>query len=650
MRHSCPTLRSGARHILPLLALLSIPALPGVGAAQNVNYSVFPTYEELRWDDAFGLEHARMPGVRVGIDFGPFFSLQPFYAWENDVAIRDGLVPTGEAEVSELFDVKLFGAEFQVNFGSGTLVPFVKAGGGVLRTDDEVDGRQDRILLRGGGGVGLSLGNRARVEVYGERLTTRISESFIPGAIDPEDHPEDGLVNSLVLGAGVRLPLGGGFQDGEQGFGILPGIFVEPYVTRIDFDSRLRLARQYTAGGRVGIDLNQNVGLRAYYWRGVDEDFGEWDDVEGYGAEFQFALNTGPGISPFLLVGGGRVQFKDDFTDLDGIARDREDHLTLGGGIAIGLSDHTRIELGARSLLMTVGEEIADVTSPNQLVSNWQYSAGISLAFGARPREPTGATPADPARTAIEREVAALREENERLRRGEDPARVSAVAGDTIPMPRTITVPVPEVGEIILRYGPGYATGADGVVVVDSVALQPAQIEAIVREAVRQELERAGIEPGAAAPAPPAAVPVQPAPPGTYLAGRRLEALVPYTGFQFSPGQLLIGLRADLGMISESLPIEIIPDVSFGFGSGSTTLMAGLNGRFGWDLGTERNVFPFVEAGVALSSRKFLTVNVGYGAEFDLTIAGAPRRIFVMHRGVNAFRENQILVGMRIPR
>jgi len=646
---------SGALTALPLLAIMavfSILALPATVSAQDVNYSVLPTFEELKWDDAYGLEDARLPGIRVGIDFGPFFSLQPFYAWKDDIGIRDGLTPTGDADVAEFFDVKLFGAEFQMNFGSGAMAPFLKGGGGVLRTEDEVEGRRDRILLRGGGGLSFALGDRARAEIYGERLTTRLPSPFIPGAVDEEDMPEDGLVNSLVLGAGLRLPVGGGYRGVDSGFGILPGFFLEPYVTRIDFDSQLRLERQYTAGARAGIDLNQNVGFRAFYWRGVDDDFGEWDDLEGYGGELQFALNSGPGISPFLLIGGGRVNFKDDFTDLDGMAREREDHVTLGGGLAIGLGDNSRIELGARNMLMTVGEELEDVTSPSQLVSNWQYSAGISIGFGARPRTATAAAPTaaptDPDRERIERELALLREENERLRRGEDAPRTPVVAADTLPPARTITVPVPEVGEIILRYGAEYARGPDGALVVDSAAIRDAQVDAIIRDAVREELERAGVQPVAPTPAQPPTV--QPAPEGTFLAGRRLNALQPYSGVQLSPGELLVGMRADLGVINEAIPIDIIPDASFGFLGGSPTLMAGLNARFGWNLGMGRNIFPYVEAGAALSSRRFITVNLGYGAEFDITAGSTPRRIFVQHRGVNAFRDHQFIVGVRLPR
>jgi len=652
MKYHCSKALMHARRALPLIAILALPALPAVGSAQNVSFSVLPTYEEIRWDDAFGLEDTRLPGIRVGLDFGPFFSVQPFYSRQKGVEIREGLVPTVGEEVADAFDVELYGAEFQVNLGHWALAPFAKAGGGVLRTEDDVRGRRDRILLRGGGGVSFALGSRARVEVYGERLTVRLPSPFIPGAVTAEAFPDDGLVNSLVLGAGLRLPFGGGPQAGEGGFGILPGIFLEPYATRIDFADELRLERQYTAGLRAGVDLNQNVGVRAFYWRGVDDDFKEWDEVEGYGGELQFALNSGQGVSPFLLVGGGRIKFKGEYLDLDGLARSPEDHLTLGGGVAIAMGEHTRIELGVRNLLMTVGEDLEDVTSPGDFVSNWQYSAGISLALGASPRRPTAAAASDPNRARMERENAALREENERLRRGEDPARVQTIVRDTVTSPRTITVPVPEVGEIILRYGAEYAPAAGAA---DSVraGVQAPQIEAIVREAVRAELARAGIQPGAAAPGQPApvVVAVTPVPTGTFIAGRRLNALMPFVGVQVNPGEVLMGLRADLGPISDALPISLIPDVTFGLlGEDTASLMVGLNGRFGWNLGYGRNFHPFVEAGVAVSSRKFVTANLSYGAEFDVTLGSTVRRIFIQHRGVNAFQENQLLVGMRLAR
>ena len=77
--------------------------------------------------------------------------------------------------------------------------------------------------------------------------------------------------------------------------------------------------------------------------------------------------------------------------------------------------------------------------------------------------------------------------------------------------------------------------------------------------------------------------------------------------------------------------------------------MVGLNARFGWDVSFARNLSPYLEAGLAVSYRKVLTVNLGYGAEFDLSGGPSPTRVFIQHRGVGAFDEHQIIAGVRLP-
>ncbi|MEX0935814.1 MAG: hypothetical protein WD013_02840, partial [Gemmatimonadota bacterium] len=112
---------------------------PMLASAQAVGYSLLPSYEEMRWDDAFGLEDTRLYGIRAAFDFGPYFSLQPFYEWDDGVGLRDDFSPPDDADVADEYDVRLFGTEMQVNFGRGSIVPFIKGGGGILRTDDDVE-------------------------------------------------------------------------------------------------------------------------------------------------------------------------------------------------------------------------------------------------------------------------------------------------------------------------------------------------------------------------------------------------------------------------------------------------------------------------------------------------------------------------------
>jgi multidrug efflux pump subunit AcrA (membrane-fusion protein) len=766
-----PPIRRGVAFLLLTAPLGALFLLPGDARSQEVSYSVIPTYKEIRWDDAFGLERARLFGARASLDFGPFFSLQPFYAWKDDVGIRDGLPLPEGAESSESFDVKAFGADMQINLSRGSLVPFLRGGGGILRTDDELAGERDRIFLRGGGGVRIGLGGSAGLELSAERWATRLEAPLVPGAVSEEDFPDDGIVNSTVFGAGVRIPFGGGSRETEGVSGILPGVFLEPYAGRIDFADELRLERQYLAGARAGVDLNRNVGLRAYYWKGVVDDFTDWMDLVGYGAEAQFALNTGSGLSPFLVAGVGRIDFEDEYRDLDGEPRTKENHLTLGGGASFWLGNNVQLQLGVRNLLMTVGSELEDVTDPDELVSNWHYSAGISFSFGARGRT-TAQRAADRERTQLDvelerarldaelerarldaemeqarrdaelerarfdAEMERLAEENRRLRAGEIPTRMEReiIRGDTVFAGRTMVIPVPEVGEIILRYGEAYAVRAvlpeEGATLADTLAarvqwelmearlpemvraivrdemdrvvmaggdttqarlhrellearlpemiraiareeasrtavtvvdtaqaqlrrdLLEAQLPEMIRQITREELGRADVRPTERPPVRP--VVTQPEPRGeSFLEDGRLHALIPFTGVQVSsPTQFLLGVRGDLGRIRGPIPLTLLPEISLGLGEGETTVRVAALGRIGWNMGLGHNLTPYVQAGVSVTNRRFLSIDPAWGVTFDAFASSArgPFNLFLEHRGVSFFRENQLLVGVSLLR
>jgi len=652
-------------------ALILAAMGPGAGSAgaQQVSYSVIPTYQEIRWDDAFGFDRLRLWGVRGSVDFGPYFSLQPFYEWSDDVEPREGLTPAAGAPSA--WEMQTFGADAMINLGRGPIVPFLKGGGGVFRLKPDGGEESDRIVLRYGGGVRFGLGGRLGAELTAQNWTTRLSEPFVAGAVPAAEFPDDGLVDSWVYGAGIRIPLGGDFDATQGARGLVPGIALEPFAVRTDYADELGLARQYGAGVRAGVDFNQNVGLRAHYWRGVDDDFSEFQDVEGYGAEARFALNTGPGLSPFLVAGGGRIRFTDEFFDVEGREASDLEHLTLGGGIAFGLGDVARVELGARNLLMTPGDRLEDVTNPDELVSNWQYSAGLTLTLGASPlsrsaqRAQTDEGRLARAEQIRQEELARLREENRRLRAGEDPARVQAV--EPILGGRTMVVPVPEVGEVILRYGEAYSVqardAASGMSAEDmrrleeavaeslarrglDVELLEARLPEIVRRVVREELQAMGVRPGAVAP-------------GVVLDPQaregfqwRAQTTEPYLGLQLhDQTQFLLGVRASMGTL-ESLPVEVIPELAFGFGEGDTSLLLGLNGRYSFDLGRERRYAPYLQIGAALTNQRLVSLNPVYGLKFDVASdrSGSPIRIFIEHQGLQMYRDHRLLAGIVLDR
>lgn len=682
-----------------VVSLALLWALPLQG--QETTWSVAPSVEQVRWDDAFGLEPSTSPALRLSVDFGPRFSLQPFGTRTTGARLRPELLPEGEA--GPRLRAETFGADLQVTLMSGSLLPFVTLGGGVLRLEvppgmegdsplrDEDAGqagesdRADRILLRAGAGAAIPLGERSRVEVFVRRQSARLPEPFIPGAVPEAEFPDDGVVTSTVLGGGVRIPLGAAPAPLEADPGLVPGLFVEPFAGRLEFHRDLGLARENLAGIRAGVDLTPSVGARGWLWRGVDEDFSERRPLQGVGGEMQFTLEGGDRIAPYAVAGGGRLRFRSGLLDRDGepVAAVTQNHLVLGGGVAFRALDRVAIQAGARNLLLSVGEDFGDVSAPDDLRSNWLYSLGLSATVGGDPmarearrraraldQEPVGVA-LSPRTEALLREQAeatddpelraALLAELERSRQ----ARTTAIRTG----PReTITIPVPEVGEIILRFGHGTASlsadEATGLTPEQFAALERrlleslareglgAEIPELVRRTVRQELQALGL----AAPGPLAAPP-RPAPrvtPTDPTPGRRLEALEPYSGAQVTaPSQFLVGLRADLGIVSETIPLELVPELGFGVGEGDPSLLLGFNTRFGYTLNRPRHVEPYLLGGLALTNRRFVTVNMGYGVRFDLgedpTNPPFPR-VFVEHKGIGLFSESRLLVGIILPR
>jgi hypothetical protein len=120
------------------------------------------------------------------------------------------------------------------------------------------------------------------------------------------------LRSNLTYGAGLSIPLGGGaatYDDTPQyqlGNVALP---VDVFAGQQNFSGASGLPRQNIVGLRTGIDFGPLVGLRGFYWRGVNDNFSRQQGVQAYGGEAQFSLNAGPGVNPFLIAGAAQVDF-----------------------------------------------------------------------------------------------------------------------------------------------------------------------------------------------------------------------------------------------------------------------------------------------------------------------------------------------------
>jgi hypothetical protein len=292
---------------------------------------------------------------------------------------------------------------------------------------------------------------------------------------------------------------------------------VDVFAGQQNFSGASGLPRQNIVGLRTGIDFGPLVGLRGFYWRGVNDNFSRQQGVQAYGGEAQFSLNAGPGVNPFLIAGAGQIDFTDRYAASTAAGAPvpppaDQTALILGGGVKIPVGTRFQLTGAARNYLSAADRRTQDVAEASQLRSNWQFSVGMSFGVGGRgarrqvaaaPRRDTVFVERASGRLVREADVAAADESapatervvvTERLAvtaRGDTlrgAAADSALAADrttravevrsvapagragSYASDRTVQIVVPTEGEIIVRYGP--QRGAAGAAPAGSPALR----------------------------------------------------------------------------------------------------------------------------------------------------------------------------------
>lgn len=516
--------------------------------AQGIAYSVTPTINYLRWDDQLGVSQTYLFGGRLSFDFGSALSLGGYYLTGRDAETDAEAAFPGMAYTDGELDLRHYGADVTINLASASFVPFLRGGGGVLRFQPAEGRRTDQVVLKAGGGLRVSMLPGIEAELFAEDWIFRLNRHtlFTSAEALPPDPDADELRHNLVLGLGLRIPLGGD-ADHRADWLRGPALAIEPYLGRLRFDDDLALADQNLLGVRTGLDLTRHVGLRGYYWRGMSSDFVDTEPVQSYGGEVQFNLNTGPGVSPFLVGGLGRLDFRSGFTDELANPRSDETMLILGGGVSLGLSERLRVNVALRDHMIS-GGALQDASRVEDLSHNWLLSAGLTFNVGGstaparRVQQPDEALRGEVERLRLENER--LRQERERLvtRAGEEREALARVAEEHVVAEeesgivvreidgtervrevhvqeagRQITLPIPTTGEIIIRYG-----GQNPVQIEREIAVAPMRVDprteegatlsavelrTLVRDAVAEELAREGLAspatlpPGAADPA-----------------------------------------------------------------------------------------------------------------------------------------------------
>ncbi len=677
----------GAAHLILLPALLF--AVSSASQAQSVGIALVPSVQRIDWHDDLAFSNEWLYGGRLSLLFGKYVELQPFYFTRDGYGLDSSRVESvfGSSAIGRGLDMRHYGTSVQLNLGDGALVPFVRTSAGVLRLKPEGAERQDRITLSAGGGLRFGVAG-LNAEVFAEQMGVRMNPR---GLFEPDTTTGVSLrtFRNLVYGAAVTIPLSTAREEDMQDDGLRGSTApIEPFVGVLRYDGAFGLEDQELAGVRAGIDFSPVFGLRGFYWRGVNADRDGTVPVTGYGGEAQFNLNTGPGVSPYLIVGAGQIDYGDKFRDTLGQARDNKSAFIIGGGASLRLTDRIRLNGAIRDYIMTVDENLDNVATTGDLTHNTMLTAGLTISLGGRMDSPDRKATSG-RETERERELRELREMRElrelrtireermeleremrgdrEMRRGRDSMlNMRDARGGMGSDGRYITVPVPLQGEVILRYGiPSRdMTGGlrvDSTVVMGSsgdVARSLADIERRLTERLdaieraQQTTPRQGAAPGVTVVTPGvmrADTPIDSMPVFRRLREVRSQDLQPYVGLGARDGdvQFIVGARADLGPLSAGSGFRFVPELAVGLG-GNLSVLAMANMRYAFGSETSASVLrPYVTVGGGIYTPTVLGINTAIGSSIRLREANErPLFLNLELQGLNLFSETRVLIGI----
>jgi hypothetical protein len=680
---------------LGLLFLLLGTVRPAAAQFRDVGYTFEPTVQGIQDSENASLQNEPLYGGALGLSFGRYFRVNAEYLATNGATTNFTDVDRLSGLLDRRLDVRRYGGRLRVNLLDRRVIPYLTAGTGVLKLDPQGVDATRTVYGLAGGGLAFRLQDRFRLSVSGEVLGYRYDPvaTYIgpSGAANFGTGTE--LVRTPALTASLSLFLGGRSLEEETavdaalreqfgGGSLLTNtrLFVNPIYGRIEFNDALGFPKdQNVFGLHAGVDLGPYVGLRGFYWRGTagdgvgDDLAGGFEQIQMYGSELQLRLNLGlgRGFVPYARVGGGYLDVQADYADdlPDGalVPDDRFFGIT-GAGLEVPVTRSLKLSGGVRGLLMS-NPNVVEAGDAGDLYGSAMYSAGIEFRLGGggdgderppdrpapglaptpmartAPAPDTGRTqsPADvrPARTPeqgddltpFERRLLTRVDSLERVLQGDtartrpssQPVRRSNVTD------RSVTVPVPEEGEIYVRFGgdrPAQPSARPDTTATRTgrpdAPLTDAQVRRRVERALRQQLRQqqgadttqADVEravdralrnalrdrqqrtaqddqsqriqqlqrdieqlrrdlqaqqsaPTASQQSPP--TDEGPASPPFYrtLLNRPLTYIVPITGFRAGSGlsQFQIGVRGDY-RIRPSSKFHLLPELTFGVGGG----------------------------------------------------------------------------------
>lgn len=420
------TIASKSKNLI-MKKLYIVCALAFIGATmhaqmKDVTVTIQPTATYNWFDTNTAIEDGIMWGGRLGFGFGEALELRGIYEKSVDLKNTVGDIDAFSQEFVDNFnsrdvDIRRIGGEFKANIPTrGTFVPYLTLGAGVqtLKVDTTAVGmtknelKSEQIYANVGLGTQIRLGDRLFLNLEAKNTIFNMNPSNIlyqSGQDQSEveewigDDNDQRMYNWSVL-AGLQFYLGGRkpgefsaldrayynkFSGGQSGFKLI----LEPSLAYVNFDNKTNLADTYFLGGKVGVDLNQYVGLRGYYYQSTQDEkiSTDWEDMAMYGGDFIAKLNVSRGLVPYITIGGGYLNVYDSYIGKDTISGGNSGYFAKGGlGLNVPLGRNVEI-FGDANLMYTserATEDLENSINPDELRQHTMFNVGVRFQLGKR--------------------------------------------------------------------------------------------------------------------------------------------------------------------------------------------------------------------------------------------------------------------------
>ena len=398
------------------ILLLFLTILVSKAQVKDISFTLSPAAEYTWWDNKAGFEDNLFVGGKLGFGFGEFVELRAIYLQSLDLktSFKDfGIVSYDDA----LFNaqdatITRWGGEFKANFGTKGIRPYLTLGAGVQNINPENSGDFEQVYGSLGLGAKFKLSDRVVFSVEAKNTTYRFNSGMhllsdddkTDFGVSNADFENERLTNWSLQGS-LQFYLGGRrpgtlseldeayLQKFKGGFKGLQWV-IEPSIAYTNFDSSSLFRDTYWLGGFAGLDLNEYIGIRAFYFQATQNEniSTDFDKMAMYGGEFRARLNDGNGVTPFLILGGGYLSPGSDYVPManaDGSFSVLEggEFATGGLGLNIPLGKHVLISGGARAMI-TSGENVTDIINTDDIQTHIFYNAGLKFTLGAKSKAP----------------------------------------------------------------------------------------------------------------------------------------------------------------------------------------------------------------------------------------------------------------------